>query len=244
MADKPNVMYWGLAGLGMAGVFFALQELFSSRSNAPAPVPQKLPAAGPIIIVPPRGIITGDDTHKVLACLRSSTGPVDLLIHAYGGYLAAVDPIVHAVREYDRGRVRACIPAFAFSGGTMVAIAADQILLGEGAVLGPVDPQIGGFAAADLIRLSQRKTADAIDDQTLLMADLAAKAYEETRLLVSQLVPAQAVERLTSGATSHANPITFTEAKALGLPVAQGVPEQYHRLLDGRLKRPKILWEL
>lgn len=246
MSERPKYLYLGLAGLGMAGAFFALQEMFGSSAKPVAePSTKKLAATGPIVIAPPKGLITGEDTHRVQAKLREATGPVDMVIHAYGGFLAAVDPIVHAVKSYNRGKVRAFVPYFAYSGGTMVALAADQIGMGEGAVLGPVDPQISGFAAADLIGLSNRKSADAIDDAFVLMAGLAEKTYNETRTLVEQLVKSRAaLDRLTSGSTSHAKPITFAEAKTLQLPVSEGVPEAYYRLLEGRLKRPRILWEL
>ncbi len=246
--EGKDMLKAGLAGLTAIGAFIALTELFSKK---PVPAVDKSPAKAraplscPIIIAPATGIITGDDTHRVQGCLREATGPVDLLIHAYGGYCAAVDPIVHALKEYKGGRIHAHIPYFAFSGGTMIALAAKKIIMGEGAVLGPVDPQMAGFAAADLLKLQQLKSADTMDDVTHLMAMTAGKAYEETRKLVATLVRTpEALERLTSGQSSHANPISFAEALALQLPVERGIPEAYYKLLNGRLKRPKLLWEL
>jgi len=241
--SKREYLYAGLAGLGMLGMFLSLKNMFP-----PVPAtegPKRRLASGPIVIAPARGLISGEDTHRVQAKLRASTGPVDLVIHAYGGYVVAVDSIIHALRAYKGGRIHAYIPYYAFSGGTMIALAANKIIMGQGAVLGPVDPQLAGFAAADLMQLTEQKSIDQVDDQFVLMGDLARKTYKETRELVAQLVKSQAAfERLTSGTSSHANPIPFAEALQLQLPVEEGVPEQYYRLLDGRLKLPQFLFDL
>ncbi len=238
----------GMAGLTAIGAFIALTELFSKKpkpSDEKPPVKARQPLSCPIIIAPPNGIITGDDTHRVQGMLREAYGPVDIVIHCYGGYCAAVDPIVHAIKEYTIGRVHAHVPYFAFSGGTMIALATKKIIMGDGAVLGPVDPQMAGFAAVDLMRLHTVKSGDAIDDVSHLMAMTAGKAYNETRELVATMVKTpEALERLTSGQSSHGNPIPFAEAKALQLPVDRGVPEAYYKLLNGRLKKPKLLWEI
>ncbi|MGB6808924.1 MAG: hypothetical protein WBE81_20350, partial [Pseudolabrys sp.] len=37
------------------------------------------------------------------------------------------------------------VPVYAMSGGTLIALAADEIVLGEFSVLGPIDPQIAGL---------------------------------------------------------------------------------------------------
>ena len=39
------------------------------------------------------------------------------------------------------------VPHYAMSGGTLIAMAAQEIIMDRNAVLGPVDPQIGGVAA-------------------------------------------------------------------------------------------------
>jgi len=41
------------------------------------------------------------------------------------------------------------------SGGTLIALSADEIVMGEQAVLGPVDPQLGQYPAASLIQLKK-----------------------------------------------------------------------------------------
>src|SRR3546814_7541994 len=65
------------------------------------------------------------------------------------------------------------------SGGTLIALAADQIIMAPHAMLGPIDPQIGGFPAASLARVVRDKPIARIDDQTLLYADIGEKATHQ-----------------------------------------------------------------
>jgi len=39
------------------------------------------------------------------------------------------------------------VPHYAMSGGTLIALTADEIVMDPNAVLGPVDPQIGNMPA-------------------------------------------------------------------------------------------------
>ncbi len=48
----------------------------------------------------------------------------------------------------------------------MISLAADEIVMEEHAVLGPVDPQIGEYPAVSLVRLAEIKPISDIDDRT------------------------------------------------------------------------------
>ena len=127
----------------------------------------------------------------------------------------------------------------------MAALAADEIVMGETAILGPVDPQIAGVAASDLRHLMENKNPDRIGDMFHLLASTGGKCEQETIALVRSLVASeQAVHALTSGVTTHGNGITYARAKALGLPVRTGVPREYFEIIDRRLNRPQLLWDL
>ena len=47
----------------------------------------------------------------------------------------------------------AVVPHYAMSGGTLIALAADEIVLDAHAALGPVDPQLGQYPAASLVEV-------------------------------------------------------------------------------------------
>jgi len=67
------------------------------------------------------------------------------------------------------------------SGGTLIALSADEIVMGEQAVLGPVDPQLGQYPAASLIQLKKLKPVDKIEDKNLIMIDMAEKACNRSK---------------------------------------------------------------
>jgi ClpP class serine protease len=113
------------------------------------------------------------------------------------------------------------------SGGTLIALAADEILMDKHAVLGPVDPQIGQYPAASLLKVVADKPVAEVDDQTLILADVGKKAIDQTRkfvfdLLVDNMDEGKAMEiatKLTEGRWTHDYPILPAEAKEIGLPV-------------------------
>jgi ClpP class serine protease len=126
------------------------------------------------------------------------------------------------------------------SGGTLIALAADEIVMAPHAVLGPVDPQLGQYAAASLIKVVQKKPIADVDDQTLILADLAEKAVAQVRDSVSELltrsVPAEKASTLASllstGTWTHDYPITFEEAKRHGLNVRSDMPLDILQLMS------------
>jgi hypothetical protein len=69
---------------------------------------------------------------------------LDLFLHSPGGSAEAAESIV----EYLRARfdhIRVIVPIAAMSAATMVALAADEIVMGEHSQLGPIDPQFTIF---------------------------------------------------------------------------------------------------
>ena len=131
------------------------------------------------------------------------------------------------------GRVTVFIPHFAMSGGTLVALGADEIVMTKHAMLGPIDPQINCMPAVSIIKVATEKPLSEIDDQTLIFADVGQKAIEQlrrqaTELLRAPMTPDAAkalAEQLTSGRWTHDYPITVSEARALGLPVNTDMPD-------------------
>ncbi len=66
---------------------------------------------------------------------------LDLYLHSPGGIPDAVEQICAYLRtQFDH--IRAIIPLNAMSAATMVALSADEILMGTHSQLGPIDPQL------------------------------------------------------------------------------------------------------
>ncbi len=182
-----------------------------------------------------------DDSESVLRAIRSTPPdtPIDLIIHTPGGLVLAAAQIARALKKHP-AKTTVIIPHYAMSGGTLIALAADEIIMDENAVLGPVDPQLGQYPAPSLVRVVEKKSLDKVDDQTLILADVAEKAIKQVRDLVAWLLEdkmgrerAEEVARiLTEGRWTHDYPITVEVAKELGLPVSTDVPPEVYQLMD------------
>jgi ClpP class serine protease len=113
--------------------------------------------------------------------------PLDLVLHTPGGLVLAALQIAKAVREHT-GTVTVFVPHYAMSGGTLIALAADEIVMCEHSVLGPIDPQLGESPAASLIKVVEEKPVAKVDDRTLIMADVGRKAITQVKQAASELL--------------------------------------------------------
>ncbi len=182
-----------------------------------------------------------NDSEEVLRAIQLTDPdiPIDLVLHTPGGLVLAALQIARAVKMHP-AKVTVFVPHYAMSGGTLIALAADEIVMCKHAVLGPVDPQINQQPAASILRVLQRKNPDEIDDQTLILADIAEKAINQVRMAVSELLAgkmpqekAEEVARLLcEGTWTHDYPLTPETAQQLGLPVSTDMPVEFVQLLQ------------
>src|SRR5438552_18019739 len=130
-----------------------------------------------------------DDSEQVLRAIRMTPDdrPIDLVLHTPGGLVLAAEQIAHAVRAHP-AKVSVLGPHYAMSGGTLIALAADEIVMDAHAVLGPVDPQLGQYPASSIIKVLEQKPIQEIDDQTVILADVAGKAQRQVRSFVQSLL--------------------------------------------------------
>src|SRR6266404_8937242 len=94
-----------------------------------------------------------NDSEEILRAIKLTDPdtPIDLIIHTPGGLVLAAGQVAHALRRH-RAKVTVFVPHYAMSGGTLLALAADEIIMSEYAVLGPVDPQLGEYPAASILK--------------------------------------------------------------------------------------------
>lgn len=185
--------------------------------------------------------LTMEDSEAVLRALALTPEEkdIDLVLHTPGGLVLAATQIARAMKQ-RKGKVRVIIPHYAMSGGTLIALAADEIIMSQNAVLGPLDPQLGGFPAPSLLRLKSIKDTNRINDEFLVMADMAAKAINQLKETIIELVidkmgeekAKQLASQLTEGHWTHDYPITSEKAKEMGLPVSTDVPQEFLRLMS------------
>jgi ClpP class serine protease len=200
-----------------------------------------------------------DDSEAVLRAIRLTpdSTPIDIVIHTPGGLALAATQIAYALNDHP-AKTTVMVPHYAMSGGTLIALAADEILMDAHAVLGPVDPQLGdaagSYPATSILKVVERKSVDEIDDRTLILAEESRKAVAQIGDIVRSLVvdpygPEKAeeiVEELVSGKYTHDFPITAKETCELfGECVRTELPMEVYNLMnmykmEARPRRPSV----
>jgi len=194
-----------------------------------------------VLGIPVVRYINIDDSEDVLRAIRltDKNRPLDLILHTPGGLVLAASQIAKAIKRHP-AKTTVFVPHYAMSGGTLIALAANEIVMDSNAVLGPIDPQLGDFPAASVLKVLERKPIDKIDDMTLVLADQSQKAIAQVTALAQELLsgkvpPEKAreiVQRLASGTWTHDFPVTAETAQNLiGLPIGTQIPEEVFQLI-------------
>jgi len=182
-----------------------------------------------------------DDSERVIRAIQMTDPdiPIDLILHTPGGVALAAVQIAKALKNHP-GKTTVYVPHYAMSGGTLIALAADEIVMGEQSVLGPVDPQIGQYPAPSIVNVLKQKPISAISDETIILADIAEKAIKQLENSIIDILPDQIPDAdkkriantLTQGHWTHDFPITVDVAKALGLNVTTDMPKEIYQLMN------------
>jgi ClpP class serine protease len=182
-----------------------------------------------------------NDSENVLRAIQMTDDdvPLDIVLHTPGGLVLAALQIARAIRDH-KSKVTVLVPHYAMSGGTLISLAADEIIMCRHSVLGPIDPQLGDSPAASLLKVLEQKPMAEIDDQTLMRADVGRKAIAQVKQAAGELLrrtlPADRAdalaEKLATGTWTHDYPIWATTAKELGLPVSTEMPNEVLQLMS------------
>ena len=181
-----------------------------------------------------------EDAQTIIAAIKETPieRPIDLVLHTPGGLVLAAMQIARAVEAHP-AKVTVYVPVYAMSGGTLLALAADEIVMGEFSMLGPIDPQIGGLPAASIVKARDSKPISDVWDLTVVLADVSEKALAQVKkgaveLLTPRMEQAAAealAEKLAGGHWTHDYALTAAEAAQLGLPVKVGMPSDVLELM-------------
>jgi ClpP class serine protease len=180
-----------------------------------------------------------DDSEGVLRAIRATPPghPIEIVLHTPGGMVLAATQIASALADHH-GPVTAVVPHYAMSGGTLVALGADEVVMDPHAALGPVDPQVGRWPAASIVAALEEEGEH--EDETRILGDISRKALRQVEeyvreLLARKLPPERAAEvarLLATGTWTHDRPLSPGDAEELGLTVRVGVGEEERRLLE------------
>jgi len=187
-----------------------------------------------------------EDSEAVIRAIR--TTPPDktimFILHTPGGLVLAASQIAYALKNHP-GKKIVIVPHYAMSGGTLIALAADEIWMDPNAVLGPLDPQLSTnkgstLPAPSIIKAVKEKGKEKVSDETLILADIAEKAIKQMQEIIIDLLKdrlgeekaKRIAEYLTEGRFTHDYPITVRHAIELGLPVKPEIPPEVYTLMD------------
>jgi ClpP class serine protease len=182
-----------------------------------------------------------EDSEQVLRAIKltDKSVPIDLIVHTPGGLVLAARQIAHALNNHP-AKVTVFVPHYAMSGGTLIALAADEIVMDPNAVLGPVDPQLGEYPAASILSVVAQKDKNEIDDRTLILADISEKAIRQLKATVREILRGKVSEEraeelaeiLSTGKWTHDYPLTVEEVRELGLPVSTDMPQEVYEFME------------
>lgn len=192
--------------------------------------------------IPISRFIDIEDSESILRAIRQTPQdkPIDMIIHTPGGMVLAVEQIANALVNHP-AKITVFVPHHAMSGGTLLALAADEIRMDPNAILGPLDPQIGEYPATSILVAVSEKPKRHIKDHTLILADISKKAQKQVYDSIEHILKANNMEQqkaqsiariLTSGNWTHDYPITFQHAKDLGFPVQLEIPQIIYDLME------------
>jgi ClpP class serine protease len=191
--------------------------------------------------IPVSRMIDLEDAQVIIPAIRQTPPdrPIDLVLHTPGGMLLATMQIARALKAHP-AKVTVHVPVYAMSGGTLLALAADEIVMDNFSVLGPIDPQIVGLPAASLIEVKNQKPIAEINDLTLIFASVSEKALKQVKLGALELIgddlsiekATSLVDKLAGGQWTHDYALTAKEAIELGLNVRSGIPASIMELMQ------------
>ena len=180
-------------------------------------------------------------TEDVLTALQStpSDKPLDIILHTPGGYSYQAHQIALAVKAH-RGRKTVFVPFFAMSGGTVISLAADEIVLSPQAVLGPIDTQfpvqhLGRMMPARaVLDLCASKRRSRIHDELVELGIECKRSLAQDHKAAlalmqgtySRSVAERIAHTLNDGTLTHGFPVTHAHAQKLGLNVSLAMPPE------------------
>lgn len=176
-------------------------------------------------------MIDANTLHDLENAVRSLKGkPFDLILHTPGGYVFYAQLLSKALREYNE-EVRALVPFYAMSGGTLLALSCDKIMMGNYACLGMVDPQLGGLLSygsarswKEVVRKKGRRANDASIQHAFEGEQYTKTLRDDIKQILSDKIPDQiklehAAEFLTDGQLEHAYQLNIDRLSGIGIPV-------------------------
>lgn len=173
-------------------------------------------------------MITVRDYEKIGTILSSKFKgkPFDLILHTPGGDMFASMIISKLFKNY-KGEIRAIVPGYAMSGGTMLALSSDKIYMNDCSSLGPVDPQIGMLwkygserGWKELMKFKGKK----VGDDSFMYSYLGKQAKQEMKIFLKGLLSnhttnEKIINHFVEGKTLHSHQFSRDDLVSMGMDI-------------------------
>jgi enoyl-CoA hydratase/carnithine racemase len=202
--------------------------------------------------------IVFDEAFEAVASIRQANprSKIVIVLHTLGGYARPAHMIALALKQHLKKakahnsrrdpHVIAYVPYVAMSGGAMIALAAEKVVMDPTASLGPIDTIYGGFPTETYRDLLEQKGPLATQDVLVMLAHEAEKYDRYADRIAREIVhpnhkaedrdPDFLARYLSSGELSHSEAISPGEAEKLGMNVSTKIPQEIYGLVDARIR--------
>ena len=164
------------------------------------------------------------------------TKDIDIIMHTVGGELSSAEAICNCITNHQSkytSKINVYIPYYSYSGGCMIALACDKIIILRNAILGPCDAQIYVTSrhsiAAIINTVDYKKSKEEKIDENWLASSYDAQLCKERQLeYVNKLIKfgkfndnvgKTIYDEFFSGKHNHDKIFSAQEVKDLGLNV-------------------------
>lgn len=182
-----------------------------------------------------------EDSEAVLRAIRLTAPdvPIDLILHTPGGVSLAAEQIARALGRH-KAKVTVFVPHYAMSGGALVALAANELVMSPDAVLGALDPMVGHFPAASVISAAGKKSVIDLDDDTFILLDQAKKATIQMKSALKNVLLLRMKEEeaekiadcFTAGIWTPDYPISVGQLEEIGVKVNTSLPTEVFQFMS------------
>lgn len=167
--------------------------------------------------------------------------PFDLILHTPGGEVFSSLALSRLLKQYP-GQIRAVIPLYSMSGGSLLALSTKELVMTPNASLGPIDPQLGnlfkyGSAKAweEIVRMKGKKA----EDSTISFAMMGKQYTKSIQNHLNNVIDfnlstsqkEKLVKFLTDGNVEHAYPLTPVDLKKFGIEPKIITNDKYLKIL-------------
>lgn len=198
-----------------------------------------------------QSMITQDTLREVTHIMNKMGGAdFDLILHTPGGEIFSSLAISRLIKQYP-GKIRAIIPMYSMSGGSLLALSCDEIVMTPNACIGPIDPQISSlfkFGSAKawekIVQFKGKKAEDQSISFAMMGKQYTKSIQQHLKNVIDFDLSSSQKERfvkfLTDGNVEHSYPLTVLDLERVGIKVDIIKDVKFLKILSSLISSKKL----